>query len=186
MKKYLVLFLLGSIWVPFAADLNSFIAGRVVTAVGGGAMVPVAMAVIGVVAFVALLDRVGRHTVAEAPRGLPGDRMKVPAMPWATQPAVAVFGTLDTALAQGASLVGTSIIQCAVVAPVKSRFRIRRRALGRGIDTARRLAAEQQGAKQGGQDEVQNGAVVHRGLHVESVMAGRGIIPGMIPQAAGL
>lgn len=43
----LALFLVGSIWVPFAPDLNSFIAGRVLTALGGGAMVPVAMAVIG-------------------------------------------------------------------------------------------------------------------------------------------
>lgn len=43
----LVLFLAGSIWVPFAPDLNSFIIGRVLTALGGGAMVPVAMAVIG-------------------------------------------------------------------------------------------------------------------------------------------
>jgi MFS family permease len=43
----MVLFLAGSIWVPFAPDLNSFIVGRVLTALGGGAMVPVAMAVIG-------------------------------------------------------------------------------------------------------------------------------------------
>lgn len=43
----LCLFLAGSIWVPFAPDLNSFIVGRVLTALGGGAMVPVAMAVIG-------------------------------------------------------------------------------------------------------------------------------------------
>jgi MFS family permease len=43
----LVLFLAGSIWVPLAPDLNSFIVGRVLTALGGGAMVPVAMAVIG-------------------------------------------------------------------------------------------------------------------------------------------
>ncbi len=43
----MVLFLIGSIWVPFAPDLNSFIIGRVLTALGGGAMVPVAMAVIG-------------------------------------------------------------------------------------------------------------------------------------------
>ncbi|MCB9422592.1 MAG: MFS transporter [Ardenticatenaceae bacterium] len=43
----LVLFLAGSIWVPLAADLNGFIVGRVLTALGGGAMVPVAMAVIG-------------------------------------------------------------------------------------------------------------------------------------------
>ena len=43
----LALFLAGSIWVPLAPNLNSFIAGRVLTALGGGAMVPVAMAVIG-------------------------------------------------------------------------------------------------------------------------------------------
>ncbi|MBK7894284.1 MAG: MFS transporter [Candidatus Promineifilaceae bacterium] len=43
----LLLFLAGSIWVPLAPDLNSFIIGRVLTALGGGAMVPVAMAVIG-------------------------------------------------------------------------------------------------------------------------------------------
>lgn len=43
----LLLFLAGSIWVPLAPDLNSFIVGRVLTALGGGAMVPVAMAVIG-------------------------------------------------------------------------------------------------------------------------------------------
>lgn len=41
------LFLAGSIWIPFATTLPSFIAGRVLTALGGGAMVPVAMAVIG-------------------------------------------------------------------------------------------------------------------------------------------
>jgi EmrB/QacA subfamily drug resistance transporter len=43
----MALFLAGSIWVPLAADLNSFIVGRVLTALGGGAMVPVAMAVVG-------------------------------------------------------------------------------------------------------------------------------------------
>ncbi len=43
----MALFLAGSIWVPLAPDLNSFIVGRVLTALGGGAMVPVAMAVIG-------------------------------------------------------------------------------------------------------------------------------------------
>ncbi len=43
----LLLFLAGSIWVPLAPDLNSFIVGRVLTALGGGAMVPVAMAVVG-------------------------------------------------------------------------------------------------------------------------------------------
>ncbi|GAB4153616.1 MAG: MFS transporter [Candidatus Promineifilaceae bacterium] len=41
------LFLLGSIWVPFAPNLPTFLAGRVVTALGGGAMVPVGMAIIG-------------------------------------------------------------------------------------------------------------------------------------------
>ncbi len=43
----LILFLVGSIWVPLAPNLPSFIVGRVLTALGGGAMVPVGMAVIG-------------------------------------------------------------------------------------------------------------------------------------------
>lgn len=43
----LVLFVIGSIWLPLADSLNAFIAGRVLTALGGGAMVPVAMAVVG-------------------------------------------------------------------------------------------------------------------------------------------
>ncbi|MFZ0547681.1 MAG: MFS transporter [Candidatus Promineifilaceae bacterium] len=43
----LTLFLIGSIWLPNAPDLPTFIAGRVLTALGGGAMVPVGMAVIG-------------------------------------------------------------------------------------------------------------------------------------------
>lgn len=43
----LVLFLAGSIWVPVATTLPSFIGGRVLTALGGGAMVPVGMAIIG-------------------------------------------------------------------------------------------------------------------------------------------
>ncbi len=43
----LVLFLIGSIWLPNAPDLPTFIAGRVLTALGGGAMVPVGMAIIG-------------------------------------------------------------------------------------------------------------------------------------------
>lgn len=42
----MALFLAGSIWIPLAPDLPTFIAGRVLTAVGGGAMVPVAMAVV--------------------------------------------------------------------------------------------------------------------------------------------
>ncbi|HSH03884.1 MAG TPA: MFS transporter [Anaerolineae bacterium] len=42
----LTLFLIGSIWVPFATSLPSFIFGRVVSALGGGAMVPVSMAII--------------------------------------------------------------------------------------------------------------------------------------------
>jgi len=41
------LFLAGSIWVPLAPDLPWFIFGRVLTALGGGAMVPVGMAIIG-------------------------------------------------------------------------------------------------------------------------------------------
>jgi MFS family permease len=43
----LLLFLAGSIWVPLATSFPSFLAGRVLTAVGGGAMVPVALAVVG-------------------------------------------------------------------------------------------------------------------------------------------
>jgi MFS family permease len=43
----LVLFLAGSIWLPNAPDLPTFIAGRVLTALGGGAMVPVGMAIVG-------------------------------------------------------------------------------------------------------------------------------------------
>jgi MFS family permease len=35
-----LLFIAGSIWVPLAPDLNSFLVGRVVAALGGGAMVP--------------------------------------------------------------------------------------------------------------------------------------------------
>lgn len=43
----LILFMAGSIWLPNAPDLPTFIAGRVLTALGGGAMVPVGMAIIG-------------------------------------------------------------------------------------------------------------------------------------------
>jgi len=43
----LVVFLAGSLWIPFTSSLGWFIAARVLTAVGGGAMVPVALAVIG-------------------------------------------------------------------------------------------------------------------------------------------
>jgi MFS family permease len=43
----LLLFLAGSLWVPFAPNLEWFITGRVMTALGGGAMVPVGMAIIG-------------------------------------------------------------------------------------------------------------------------------------------
>lgn len=42
----MMLFLAGSVWVPFATTFNSFLFGRVLTALGGGAMVPVGMAVI--------------------------------------------------------------------------------------------------------------------------------------------
>jgi MFS family permease len=42
-----ILFIVGSIWVPLAPDLNSFLVGRVMAALGGGAMVPVALAVVG-------------------------------------------------------------------------------------------------------------------------------------------
>jgi MFS family permease len=43
----LVVFLVGSIWVAQADSLGWFLGGRVLTAIGGGAMVPVALAVIG-------------------------------------------------------------------------------------------------------------------------------------------
>ena len=43
----LVIFLAGSLWIPFTDSLGWFIAARVVTAIGGGAMVPVALAVVG-------------------------------------------------------------------------------------------------------------------------------------------
>ncbi len=43
----LVLFLVGSVWIPFTSTLPAFVVGRVLTAIGGGAMVPVALAVVG-------------------------------------------------------------------------------------------------------------------------------------------
>ncbi len=43
----LVLFLIGSILVPLATSLGPFLVGRVITAIGGGAMVPVGLAIIG-------------------------------------------------------------------------------------------------------------------------------------------
>ena len=43
----LVLFLAGSAWIPFTTSLGPFVAGRILTAAGGGAMVPVALAVVG-------------------------------------------------------------------------------------------------------------------------------------------
>jgi EmrB/QacA subfamily drug resistance transporter len=43
----LVLFLAGSLWIPFTTSMGWFIGGRILTAIGGGAMVPVALAVIG-------------------------------------------------------------------------------------------------------------------------------------------
>ncbi len=43
----LALFLVGSIYIPFTTSLGPFIVGRVLTAIGGGAMVPVALAVVG-------------------------------------------------------------------------------------------------------------------------------------------
>lgn len=42
----LVVFLIGSIWVPLTNTLPTFLAARVVTALGGGALVPVGMAVV--------------------------------------------------------------------------------------------------------------------------------------------
>ncbi len=42
----LTAFLIGSIWVPLTNSLPTFLAGRVLTALGGGALVPVGMAVV--------------------------------------------------------------------------------------------------------------------------------------------
>ena len=42
-----ILFIIGSVWAPFATDLNSLLVGRVIAALGGGAMVPVALAIVG-------------------------------------------------------------------------------------------------------------------------------------------
>ncbi len=42
-----LVFLVGTIWIPLADSLGTLLAGRVLTAIGGGAMVPVALAVVG-------------------------------------------------------------------------------------------------------------------------------------------
>jgi EmrB/QacA subfamily drug resistance transporter len=42
-----VLFIIGSIVIPSASTMGPFLVGRVLTAIGGGAMVPVALAVVG-------------------------------------------------------------------------------------------------------------------------------------------
>ncbi len=43
----LIIFLIGSLWIPFTSSLGWFVVARVLTAIGGGAMVPVALAVVG-------------------------------------------------------------------------------------------------------------------------------------------
>jgi MFS family permease len=43
----MTLFLIGSIIIPFQTSLGPFLFGRVLTAIGGGALVPVGMAVVG-------------------------------------------------------------------------------------------------------------------------------------------
>jgi MFS family permease len=43
----LALFLAGSAWIPFTTTLGPFMVARILSALGGGAMVPVALAVIG-------------------------------------------------------------------------------------------------------------------------------------------
>ena len=43
----LVLFIAGSAWTPFAGSLGPFVVARILTAAGGGAMVPVALAAVG-------------------------------------------------------------------------------------------------------------------------------------------
>jgi MFS family permease len=42
-----LIFLVGTIWIPLSSSLGPFLVGRVLTAIGGGAMVPVALAVVG-------------------------------------------------------------------------------------------------------------------------------------------
>jgi MFS family permease len=42
-----LIFMVGTIWIPLSDSLGPFLAGRVLTAIGGGAMVPVALAVVG-------------------------------------------------------------------------------------------------------------------------------------------
>ena len=42
-----LVFLVGTIWIPLADSLDALLVGRVLTAIGGGAMVPVALAVVG-------------------------------------------------------------------------------------------------------------------------------------------
>ncbi len=40
-------FMVGTIWIPLSDSLGTLLVGRVLTAIGGGAMVPVALAVVG-------------------------------------------------------------------------------------------------------------------------------------------
>jgi EmrB/QacA subfamily drug resistance transporter len=42
-----LIFMIGTIWIPLTTSLGPFLVGRVLTAIGGGAMVPVALAVVG-------------------------------------------------------------------------------------------------------------------------------------------
>lgn len=42
-----VIFMIGTIWIPLSTSLGPFLVGRVLTALGGGAMVPIALAVVG-------------------------------------------------------------------------------------------------------------------------------------------
>jgi len=41
------IFLVGTIWIPLSDSLGTLLVGRVLTAIGGGAMVPIALAVVG-------------------------------------------------------------------------------------------------------------------------------------------
>jgi MFS family permease len=41
------IFMVGTIWIPLSDSLGTLLVGRVLTAIGGGAMVPVALAVVG-------------------------------------------------------------------------------------------------------------------------------------------
>ena len=65
-----------------------------------------------------LLDRVGAQPVTVASGRLAGERIKVPPVPRAAQPALFLHAFLDRSFPQRSALVGTRILQGAVLAVV--------------------------------------------------------------------